>query len=225
MRPSASASRALRGRTARPPERQQRLVRPASDSRSSRLCSRTRSSGLRIARAEELEVPGRNLEARDVAGPARAEDLRSRTVSEQPTALAPETPRRDAARPRAAAAGRPGEPVEQIPRLEQRRVERLAVEADERAGRPELARRPRRASQRSSPARSAGAAARRTRRRRNARRSPTRNAYVPAPPLSPVVSRSKNTNGAAARALHRSAARHSTASPGASGEIADVPRP
>ena len=46
----------------------------------------------------------------------------------------------------------------------------------------------------------AGTAASRTRRRRSNQPQPTRNACVPAPPLRPVVSRSKNTNGGRAGA-------------------------
>ena len=96
----------------------------------------------RVARADELEVARGNLEARHVAAcAARRGRACSSAPSEQPARRIVAQKRRagcstsTCGRPRAG----PREAMEQVPRLEHRRVERLAVEADERA-RPRRAR-------------------------------------------------------------------------------------
>ena len=138
--PSASASHGVPARSG--PSRassSSRAVRPASETRSSRLCSRTGRERPGIAAADELKVARRNLEPRHIADAADAQqffferDERARRARAR-AGRAPEPPRRmqhvDMRQPRRPV---PLEPMEEIPRLEHRRVERLAVEADDRA--------------------------------------------------------------------------------------------
>ena len=81
--------------------------------------------------------------------------------------------------------------VEQVARLDQRHVERLAVEGDYRAVRRRPTPRPPPAARARARSRAAGTAARDTP-SRSMVAQPTRNACVPAPPARPVVSRSRN---------------------------------
>ena len=77
------------------------------------------------------------------------------------------------------------EPVEQIARFEHRRIERLAVEADERAGARELVAPRRRASAARPRSASAGYCRVDEAPSSSNQPQPTRNACVPAPPLKP----------------------------------------
>ncbi len=105
--PSASASRALRADAG--PDRtssSNRAVRPARDSRSSRLCSSTAASGPASPDADEPEIAFRNLEAGNVAGSPRRKYLllerAERTVaSDRRTRRSPRTAAPDGARRRA----------------------------------------------------------------------------------------------------------------------------
>ena len=163
----------------------------------------------RVAGAHELEVARRESRspARRRRGARRGSAARARRASSRPSsarrpAVASRTAAPDAARRRAAAAAPVHvEPMKQIPRLEHRRVERLAVEADERAG----ARRARRDDRRAAAARRRSRVSRILPRheraiRRRTSRSRRETPSVPAPPLRPVVSRSKKTNGGRAGA-------------------------
>ena len=171
----------------------------------------------RHRRADELEVARRNLEPGTSPRGARRAPGRSSAPSEQ--AIAPDRRRRprtgapDGARRGAAAAADPLQPVKQVPRLEQRRVERLAVEADERArarqlGGDALEQRPLVgvARQQELP-RDEPAVRRRTSRSRRGTRS------VPAPPLSRSSrDRRRRTAAAPARRSRRAPRRPTPAS-------------
>src|SRR5204863_1433470 len=83
----------------------------------------------RVAAAHELEVTRGDLEAGNVAHAARAEQLPLER-DERALALAPESSRRMEHVDVGRAVARPLEAMKQVPRFEQRRIERLAVKAD-----------------------------------------------------------------------------------------------
>ena len=95
-----------------------------------------------IARTDEPEVPSRNFGSRHVCRPARPEHLvlqglkRARSLAG--AAIAPEPAGRMEYIQVRQVPARPRQPVIQMSRLDQRRVERFPVEGDERAGPGEL---------------------------------------------------------------------------------------
>ncbi len=91
-----------------------------------------------VAGSDELKVARRHFKAGNIANPAMPDQLFLERPKRAVVAL-PELPRRMQHVDVRRFTSEPFETMEQIARLEQRRVERLAVEADQRAGASERA--------------------------------------------------------------------------------------
>ena len=161
-----------------------------------------------VAGPHEVEVPPRNLVTGHVANPPHAEQRPLEHAQAAAVGLGPRAWGRAGSAPEPArrvqhvhvgdAAKRRRQPVELVPRLEHRHVERLAVVADQRRRRVASAPPPRPAAavRAGRPAgNTAGRGTRAARRTRTRRETRT----CRRPPARPVVSRSRKSSGRGAR--------------------------